>query len=193
MFDLLHKNFAKHIALSSDELQRSTKYFVPKKMRRGQFLLHNGEVSRFTAFVNKGCLRLYSIDANGEEHVVQFAIEDWWIGDMYSSLTGHPASYNIDALENSELLLLEHSLMEKLCLDIPEFERYFRLILQNSFIAKERRIASTLSQSAEERYLALVKSYPEIAKRVPLHQIASFLGITPQSLSRIRKELAEKK
>lgn len=191
MFDLLRQHIRKRVELTDDEFQRCTKYFIPKKLRKGQFLLQSGEVCRHVAFVSSGCLRQYSIDLNGEEHVVQFAMEDWWISDMLSALTGQPATFNIDALENSELLLLESKLQEKLCAEIPKFERFFRLLLQNSFIAKERRITASLSQSAEEQYLSLMNTYPQLAQRVPLHQIASYLGITPQSLSRIRKELAE--
>ncbi len=181
------------IDLTDEECERATTFFIPKKVRKNQFLLHAGEVNRYLAFVSKGCLRLYSIDAEGEEHVVQFAIEDWWIGDMLSFLTGTPATYNIDALEDSEVLLLERVMQQQLFIEIPKFERFFRVLLENNFVAKERRIAASLSMSAEEQYLSMLRTYPAIVQRVPLNQIASYLGITPQSLSRIRKELAEKK
>jgi CRP-like cAMP-binding protein len=193
MFDLLRQHILKRIPLSDAEIEHARTFFVPKKLRKGQFLLHAGEVARYSAFVERGCLRLYSIDDNGEEHIVQFAIEDWWIADLYSSLTSTPARYNIDALEDTEVLLLESAMQEKLCREIPQFERYFRLLLQGNLIAKERRIVASLSQSAEVQYLGMLEMYPQIAQRLPLNQIASYLGITPQSLSRIRKELAEKK
>jgi CRP-like cAMP-binding protein len=109
---------------------------------------------------------------------------------MYSVLTGEPATYTIDALEDSELLLLEAAAMEEICRALPPFERFFRLLLQNSYIASQRRISAGLSLSAEEQYLRFVKMYPAIANRVPLKDIASYLGITPQSLSRIRRDLA---
>ena len=192
MFDLLRSQILKRISLTDGEFERVKTFFIPKKIRKGQFLLRAGEVSRYLAFVEKGCLRQYSIDSKGEEHVVQFAIEDWWISDMYSSLTGAPATYNIDALEDSEVLLLDTALQEKLCTEIPPFERFFRLLLQGSFVAKERRITAALSLSAEEQYLSLLEMYPELFQRVPQNQIASYLGITPQSLSRIRKTLADK-
>ena len=193
MYDLLLTQIRKRIELTDEEFAHTKTFFIPKKIRRHQFLLHSGEVCRYLAFVEKGCLRQYFIDDNGEEHIVQFAIEDWWISDMYSALTGTPATYNIDALEHSEVLLLESALQEKLCTEIPKFERFFRLILQGSFIAKERRIAASISLSAEDQYLCLLDMYPQIFRRVPQNQIASYLGITPQSLSRIRGELAEKK
>jgi CRP-like cAMP-binding protein len=193
MFDLLRSHILKRIPLTEDEVERARTFFVPKKVRKGQFLSHEGEPGRYAAYVEKGCLRLYSIDDGGEEHVVQFAIEDWWIADMFSFLTGTPATYNIDALEDTEVLLLERAAQETLCTEIPQFERFFRLLYQGNIIAKERRILATLSLSAEEQYLSLLDTYPTLFQRVPQHQIASYLGITPQSLSRIRKELTEKK
>jgi CRP-like cAMP-binding protein len=193
MFELLRSHILKRIDLSDEEFARSTTFFIPKKLRRHQFLLHEGEVCRSYAFVVKGCLRLYSVDDKGEEHIVQFAIEDWWISEPYSALTGEPSEYNIDALEDTELLLLDRSAEEKLLKEIPKFDRLFRLLLENRFVANQRRINATLSTSAEERYLSFLRSYPAIAQRVPQSQIASYLGITPQSLSRIRKELSDKK
>lgn len=124
---------------------------------------------------------------------MQFAIEDWWISEPYSALTGEPSQYSIDALEDSELLLLDRDAQNKLLEEIPKFERMFRMLLENRFVANQRRITGTLSLSAEERYLSFLKSYPDIVRRVPQSMIASYLGITPQSLSRIRKELSEKK
>lgn len=192
MFDLLRSQILKRISLTDGEFERVQTFFIPKKIRKGQFLLRAGEVSKYLAFVEKGCLRQYSIDSKGEEHVVQFAVEDWWISDMYSSLTGTPATYNIDALEDSEVLLLDTALQEKLCTEIPPFERFFRLLLQSNFVAKERRIEAALSLTAEEQYLSLLEMYPKLFQRIPQNQIASYLGITPQSLSRIRKTLADK-
>ena len=193
MFDLLRSHILSRIDLSDEEFTRCTAFFIPRKLRKRQFLLQEGEVCRSIAFVVKGCLRCYSVDDKGEEHIIQFAIEDWWISDPYSMLTGEPTEYNIDALEASELLLLEKHSEEKLLKEIPRFERLFRLLLENRFVANQRRINAALSISAEERYLGFLKAYPAIAQRVPQSQIASYLGITPQSLSRIRKEISGKK
>jgi CRP-like cAMP-binding protein len=193
MFDLLRSHILKRIQLTDEEFARAVTFFMPKKLRRHQFLLQQGEVCRSYAFVVNGCLRLYSVDDKGEEHIVQFAIEDWWISEPYSALTGEPSGYNIDALEDSELLLLERSAEERLLKEIPKFDRLFRLLLENRFVANQRRINATLSTSAEERYLSFLTTYPAIAQRVPQSQIASYLGITPQSLSRIRKELTDRK
>ena len=193
MYDLLRTHIQKRVELTDEEFELAKTFFIPKKFRRGQFLLYAGEICKYVAFVEQGCLRQYYIDAKGEEHVVQFAIEDWWISDMYSTLTGKPATYNIDALENSEVLLFERSRLDELSETIAQFEKFFRLLLEGAFVAKERRIAASISFSAEEQYLCMQEMYPQIVQRVPQNQIASYLGITPQSLSRIRKELSERK
>jgi CRP-like cAMP-binding protein len=192
MFEALRSHIAKYIDLSEEEFALGTAFFIPKKIKKKHFLLQEGEVCRHLAFVNKGCLRTYSIDDKGEEHVVQFAIEDWWINDPYSYLTGEPSAYNIDALEDSELLLLDRRSFEKLTLELPKFERFFRLLLENKFIAHQRRISAALSASAEERYLNFLKTYPAFARRIPQRHIASYLGITPEALSRIRRNLRQK-
>ena len=193
MYDLLRTHIQKRVELTDEEFELAKTFFIPKKFRRGQFLLYAGEICKYVAFVEQGCMRQYYIDAKGEEHVVQFAIEDWWISDMYSTLTGKPATYNIDALENSEVLLFERSRLDELSETIPQFDKFFRLLLEGAFVAKERRIAASISFSAEEQYLCMQEMYPQIVQRVPQNQIASYLGITPQSLSRIRKELSERK
>jgi CRP-like cAMP-binding protein len=137
-------------------------------------------------------LRSYIIDDKGSELIMQFAPEGWWIGDMYSSITGEPAEHTIDAIEDSELLLLSSQAHEELLKQAPVFERFFRLLLQNSFIALQRRLKGNIIQTAEEKYKNFIQLYPNVAQRVPQHNIASFLGITPESLSRIRKQMAER-
>ncbi|MCH7678960.1 Crp/Fnr family transcriptional regulator [candidate division KSB1 bacterium] len=191
MFDVLRAHILKRIDLSDEEFTDCTTFFIPRKIKKGQFLLQEGDVCKHCAFVNNGCLRCYTIDDNGTEHVVDFAIEDWWIADLYSFLTGEPAVYNIDALENSEVLLLDRVSLENLCSISPNFERFFRLLHENNYIATHRRIVNFLSASAEERYLSFLETYPEFLQRLPQRQIASYLGITPESLSRLRKRLAE--
>jgi len=188
----LQHHIAQYITLSNSEFSRCMTYFLPKKLRKRSFLVQEGDVCSYAAFVQKGCLRSYTIDSKGDEHVLQFAIEGWWIGDLYSFLTGEPTSYFIEALEDSELLLLDRKAYEQLTEDIPKFERFFRLLLQNNLIATQRRIIAEHSKSAVERYLDFLKTYPSIAEHVPLRHIASYLGITPEALSRIRRELAEK-
>ena len=193
MFDLLHKNIISKIDLSEKEWNFARSLFVSRKLRKKQYLLQAGDVCGFIAFVNRGALRAYTIDVKGDEHISQFALEDWWISDMNSFLTGEPAVSNIDALEDSELLMLDKHFQEKLFEEIPRFERYFRLLIQSGHVALHKRLLSTITNTAEEKYLRMQKTYPNIIQRVPQHMIASYLGLKPETLSRIRKKLAEEK
>ncbi|HLF14400.1 MAG TPA: Crp/Fnr family transcriptional regulator [Bacteroidota bacterium] len=192
MYDLLYANVNKRVPLSKIEWGVWEKFFVPKKIRKRQFLLQEGELCRLLAFVNSGCLRSYTVDARGEEHVNQFAIRDWWISDLQNFISGGKAVHSIDALEDSDVLLLEKSARDRLLDIAPKADRFFRLLQEASYIASNRRIDSLLKDSAEERYIAFLKTYPALVEQIPQHQIASYLGITPQSLSRIRKELSKK-
>ncbi len=192
MFDLLHAHITKRVRMTPKEFDLCTRFFVHKKIRKRQFVLQEGEVCKHLAFVNEGCLRDYTVDHKGEEHILQFAIRDWWISDLNSYLSGTPSTHAIDALQDSEVLLLEKEARDAMLEAVPVMERYFRLLLETNYIATHRRINETLSASAEERYLAFIKTYPRLVEQVPQNQIASYLGITPQSLSRIRKELSRK-
>jgi CRP-like cAMP-binding protein len=192
MFSILRKHITSRVPLSDEEFDVCSKYFVPKKLKKNQFLLNEGDVCRYIGFVNSGCLREYKIDNKGTEHILQFAIEDWWVSDLHSFLSGLPANYSIDALQDSEILLLERSAREELLSSCPKMERFFHLLIEANHVASQQRIADSLSTSAEERYLKFIKMYPLLFEQVPQNQIASYLGITPQSLSRIRKELTQK-
>ncbi len=192
MFSLLRRHIENRISLTDEEFNICTKFFIPKKIRKRQFLLNEGDICNHTSFVNTGCLRIYKIDSKGAEHIIQFALADWWVTDMNSFLSGTPSLYNIDALQDSEILLLEKSAREELLNACPKMERFFRLLIEANHVANYRRVADSLSASAEERYLKFIKTYPALYEQVPQHQIASYLGITPQSLSRIRKELTGK-
>lgn len=192
MFNLLRTHIEKRVQLTDEEFDIIIKFFKPKKLRKKQFLLHEGEVCKNIGFVKSGCLREYTIDNKGSEHIIQFAIEDWWISDPNSFLSGLPSTYNIDALEDSEVLLLEKSARENLLDSCPKMERFFRILIEANFVATQRRISDSLSTTAEERYLKFIKTYPKLIEQVSQNHIASYLGITPQSLSRIRKELTQK-
>lgn len=186
MYDLILKNISRFIILTPEEEQYFISQLKVKKLKKKQYLIKEGDITHYEYFVNKGCLRTYTIDERGLEHIIQFAIEDWWTGDMYSFLTQTPARYTIDALEDSELICLEKSVLEQLYIKVPKFEKFFRHLLQNAFISLQERIISNLSQPADERYCNFIEKYPKMEQRLPLKQIASYLGITPESLSRIR-------
>lgn len=192
MFEVLLKNINKKVVLTEKEQEQVKTFFIPKKLRRKQFLLQEGETCQYTAFVEKGLLRSYTVDDKGHEHVLQFALEDWWIADLYSFLTGEPSGYNIDALEDAELLLINNTSYEAMMEAVPRMERYFRILTQNSLIATQRRLSGNISLSAEENYKRLIAGNTTILQRVPQHMIASFLGIAPETLSRVRRQMSGK-
>lgn len=181
-----------HIQPDEEELRFFLSLLQPRTIRRGEFLLKEGAVCRYDHFITKGCLRAYTVDAQGAEHIVQFGMERWWITDMYSFLSQAPARLMIDALEDTEVLQLSRQDMEQLYIRVPKFERFFRILFQQAFIAHEERIAQNLSLTAEARYLLFTGKYPQIEQRIPQKQIAAYLGITPVFLSMIRRKLSKK-
>ncbi len=181
------------VILTEEQFNHWSSLFIPKKMKKGEFLLNEGEVCKYTAFVVKGCLRLYTIDNKGKEHIMQFAPENWWISDMDSFAKGTPSVYFIDALEGSEVLLIDFPSQDKSLNQIPKLALFFQQLMQNRQTASQKRIIFSMSASAEDRYLDFLKTYPSFTQRVPQHMIASYLGITPESLSRIRKQVVTRK
>lgn len=188
-FDLLLNNIARHIRLTSEEQAHVVSLLTFKTIKRKQFLLREQEVCHYSAFVTRGCLRGYTVDANGFEHILQFAPPDWWIADMYSLLSQQPGNLNIDALEESDVLLLSKSDQEQLYLDIPKFERFFRIITENSLVASRQRLLDNLSLSAQQRYEAFCQHYPSLIHTLPQKQIAAYIGVTPEFLSKMKSNL----
>jgi len=193
MFEVLFSHIEEKVLLNNDHKILLEKFFVSKKLRKKQYLLQEGDVCKNLAFVAKGLLRTYNIDGKGNEHMSIFGWEGWWISDFNSFLSAEPAIFNIDAIEDSELLLLSRNDYEALTLAVPIMDRYFRILYQNSLVTKERRLMSTITHSAEERYLELSASNPKITERIPQNLIASYLGIAPETLSRIKNNLLSRK
>ena len=193
LFHQLFKNINTRIALTEEEFSLTRKSYQVKYLKKKEIYLKKGEVCRHGAFIGKGLLRLYMIDEKGKEHVIQFAPEDGYISDMYSILTGEPSNYQIDALEDSFLLVQERDQIESLLNKVPKFERFMRIQIQNAYIALQRRLAANMSLTVLEKYKNFVKSYPSLVQRVPQHMIASYLGVTPESLSRARRRIASQK
>lgn len=193
MYEAILAHVNQFITLEPDEADYFTALLNYKLLRKRQYLVQAGDVCKFDSFVLKGCLRTYFVDERGSEHVVQFAVENWWTGDLFSFLSGSPAAYNTDALEDSELLQIDQPSLDRLYERVPKFERFFRILTQRAFIAAERRVINTISLTAEERYRHFIERYSGLDQRVPQHLIASYLGFTPEFLSRIRRQMALRK
>ncbi len=191
MSQLLIANIQRFLPLTDEEKYMILSIMHPKKIRKRQYLLQEGDVSKYSAFVLSGCLRCYFVDQNGFEHILQFAIEDWWITDMMSYASGKGSRLNIDALEDSEVLLLTREDQLALFERCPKFEKYFRIITENGMISNQQRLLDNLSLPAIERYKNFVQKYPLFMQRIPQTQIAAYLGITPEFLSKIRSQISK--
>ena len=186
-------NVAKHIQLTRDEEQHFLSLLRPVTIKRKHLLLREGDNCKFSAFVTRGVLRSFNIDESGVERVLAFAPVDWWIGDLYSFFSDQPAILSIDALEETEALLLMKADQEKLYEQVPVFERYFRIAIQNSLVANQQRLLDNMVLSAEDRYLKFCKRYPTLINTVPQKDIAAYLGITPEFFSKMKNEMMKKK
>jgi CRP/FNR family transcriptional regulator, anaerobic regulatory protein len=191
-FEVLRTYLEVRAVFDDDDFAFVREAFLYQRLAAGEFLQRAGDVSRHAVFVASGCLRNYVIDPKGKEHIVQFAPETWWLADSNSLQTGAPSSYFIDALEDSELLLIDGPSHLALVDRVPGYAAAFRTGLQKHAAAKDQRIVSALSASAEERYLEFLRVYPSIAQRVPQNMLASYLGMTPETVSRIRKNLSRR-
>jgi CRP-like cAMP-binding protein len=192
MSNLLRSNIDKRLKVTEEEWQGLLSIMKPKTLKKRELLLKAGEVCEFNSFILKGCMRTFFTDEKGHEHIFQLGFEDWWSSDLMSYVTGEPAHYSIEALEETELMQMHRDDYESLFLKFPRYERFFRILMQNAYVAAQRRMIDTMSYSAERRYLELVKKYPNMEMRVAQHHIASYLGITPEALSRIKRGIIEK-
>jgi CRP-like cAMP-binding protein len=191
-FGVLRAYLGERATFSEDDFAVVRRAFIDKRLGAGEFLQRGGDITTHAAFIASGCLRNYVIDAKGKEHIVQFAPETWWLADSNSLQNGTPSQYFIDAIEDSELLLIDAPSHQRLVDNVAAYGAAFRSGLQKHSAAKDQRIVSALSATAEERYLQFLATYPSIVRRVPQTMLAAYLGITPETLSRIRKSLSRR-
>lgn len=183
--DLLLESIARHIHLTEEERTLFLSYIQTKKVRKKQYLLLEGEVNRFAMFVTSGCLRSYNLDENGFQYIQQFAPEGWWMGDMYSLITQEPGHLYIDALFDSELLLISKANLERLYKEIPKFNYYFRILAEKSLVSYQTRAMENLRLTAKERYEKFCLRYPSLVDCLSQKQVAAYIGVTPEFLSKM--------
>jgi CRP-like cAMP-binding protein len=176
----------KHVDLSEREQEILADFLAFKIIKKKQFLLHEGQIVRDVAFVLSGCLRSYSIDQNGFEHILQFAPTGWWITDMHGFISQQPTHLNIDALMDTEVYLLSRENQLILFDKIPKLERYFRIVTENSLVGSRERLIDNLSLTASERYGNFCKTYPTLIHDIPQKLIAAYIGVTPEFLSKLK-------
>jgi CRP-like cAMP-binding protein len=184
------KNFSDHVTLDDTQREQLTSVLIPRPFNRGEMLIKAGEQARFMLFVNTGYLMTTYTDNDGSDHVIQFTGAGWWSGDIYSTFDQQPTPYHTKALTAGEAMLLPRLAQTHLLQSSPVFERYFRVVFQKGVLRQQRRYIEAVCTSAEERYRSFLTAYPNIAAEVPLKYIASYLAITPEFLSKIRKKMA---
>ena len=185
---LILENIAKHITLDDNEVAQFLKLLKKVKIPRRSMILTQGQLCNSIYFVDTGALRAFDLDASGRESTIMFAIKDWWITDMYCFINALPAMLTIDTTEDSIIYQLQKKDLEKLYLTVPKFERFFRILMQNAYIREQLRVIQNLSLTAEERFDIFLNKYPDVANKVKQKQIASYLGITPEFLSMIKRK-----
>lgn len=183
--------FSKLLPLDSEEVEAVKKVFIERRIKRRQFILQEGDVCMLNTFIVEGCFRMYFVDEKGKEHNIQFAVENWWIGDIGSFHSEEPSKLYIEAIENSVILQIKKQDQLDLFVNYPKFNQIFRVFTENALVAFQKRVLQNISSTAEERYLDFVKRHPYFFNRISNVQIASYLGVTPEFLSTIRKKIAK--
>ncbi|SDT68919.1 cAMP-binding domain of CRP or a regulatory subunit of cAMP-dependent protein kinases [Mucilaginibacter mallensis] len=192
MFEAFEKYLTEKADLDAGEINAVRAVSIEKKLRKSQYLLQEGDVCHYSCFIVRGCLRMYTVGDDGIEHILRFAVENWWISDRESFNNGSPSRCNIDALENCEVILIEKHDFIHLLTAIPKFRTFVDRLLARSFDAVQNRIMDSITHSTEERYQNFVTRFPGIFSRVPLRMIASYLGVSRETLSRVRTQFVQK-
>lgn len=183
--------FSRHLSLDETEVDFLKTVFKEKKVRKRQYLLQEGDICHYNSFVVEGCFRMYMADDKGKEHNLQFAIENWWILDMESFYFGKPSRLNIEAIETSIVYQIRKEDQFKLFVDYPKFNRIFRVLCENALISTQKRVLQNISSTAEEKYIEFLDQYPQLFNRISNAQIASYIGVTPEFLSAIRRRMTK--
>lgn len=186
------ENLKNYVPFEKEELQKFFNIAKYQRFKKNEILVKKGEVVSPFIFIRKGCLMTYFTDDKGFHHVLQFGLDKWWTGDLDSFVTGNLSAYTIKAMTDTEVLIFDKESFETLCAKSPDFEKYFRMLFQNSLVSHQKRIIRNISYTAEEKYLTFVKNYPKLELLLPQKYIASYLGITPEFLSMLKKKLAKK-
>lgn len=186
------KNIAKHVTLTPEEQELFLSKTETRQFKVKTILLSAGEVATCTYFVNSGILRSFNINDNIIEHVLHFACEGWWIGDMYSYISEKPGNLFIEVLEDAEVVMITKENHQQLFQEIPKLERFFRILAENSLVSHQERLMDNLSLTAEERFEKFCSKYPTLIQKVPQKQIASFIGVTPEFFSKMKARLLKK-
>ncbi len=192
-YHLLKQNIAKHINFSDKEFELYAKHFYLNSFKKKEYILKQGNICSFEGFVTKGCFRVYTLDVDGNEHVLYFAVKDWWITDIDSFTNQIPSYLSIQALEDSEVLLINKEDKERLYKELPNVEKLFRVMTQKTHVSMQRRMIQNHSLTADQRYQYFLSKYPEIAQKLTNLQLASYLGISHEFLSKIRRKIMQKK
>ncbi|WP_318543306.1 Crp/Fnr family transcriptional regulator [Marixanthotalea marina] len=180
---------SKYVSLTEEEKAYLDSKIVLRKYLKGQYLVQQGDICKYECYVVSGCTKTSYVDDLGQEHIIMFSIEDWWTSDMASFINQSPADFNIQFLENTELIAISHDVIEDLYKHVPKLERFFRQVVEKAFIASQKRVVRNLSMTAKDRYLFFKEQYPEIEQRIPQYMVASYLGITKEFLSKIKSQL----
>ncbi|QNK64047.1 Crp/Fnr family transcriptional regulator [Pedobacter sp. PAMC26386] len=185
-------NMQKHIKMNDIEIDELCNSFKYKKIKKGQYLLQAGEVCRYQSFVLSGCLKLHHLNQEGKEHALHFLQPAWWAADLYSYFNSTTTNMNIKALADTEVLQIEKKTFDKMLDKHPIFERFFRVIYQNALCSQHKKTIDSISLSAKERYINFINHFPVIQSLVPQKDIATYLGMAPEYLSKLRKDLSRK-
>lgn len=193
MQEVLIDHMRQLVSLSDEEAEIISSAFKEKQLKKKEYLLKKGDSSHYMRFISSGCLKVFNIDIDGNERILQFGVNGWWVNDLYGYLTGQPSSYFIQAITNSTVLQVHKNVLDQLFDQIPSLDRFWRIKIQNAYIALQERTMNLMRESAEERYARFISQYRDMEQSIPQYMIASYLGVTPEHLSAIRKKISKSK